>query len=464
MRQRIFWAILGVVAVVLFLAGVTTSVVGRSASRERIFNQLETTTQVAASGVGDRPLARAALRADDEEAARIILNRADRSQQLDDGTSVVFGLLTTEFFAVADIASDLEMDVEALRDDQVLHLDQRIGVDQVIAVVRPVAVDDSGDRVLVIALRPLDRIRLRSILRDLALPLLVAAVIAAIGARIVSGSIVKRLDGLRDATRRLGSGDWSARADVEGSDEVAEVAATFNSLAAFLEDTSERERSFLMSVSHDLRTPLTTVAGYAELLAHHEDPETSRIGRVLDRETRRLKRLVEDVMLLAQLEARQFSVRVEPVDMQAHIREVVAGFGGRAQEAHIDLRAWLGETGPLSTDPDRVGQIVTNLLDNAIRHTPERGTVDIALERQDSGVLITVKDSGPGVDPDEIGQLFERFYVGRRHDRPEGSGLGLSIVRQLVAMLGGSVRGSLPAGGGLEVEVRLEDLRLDTLA
>ncbi len=273
----------------------------------------------------------------------------------------------------------------------------------------------------------------------------------------MSGSVVKRLDGLRDATRLLGSGDWSARADVQGSDEVAELAATFNSLAEFLEQASERERAFLMSVSHDLRTPLTTVAGYAELLAQHEDPETSRIGSVLERETRRLKRLVEDVMLLAQLEARQFSVRPENVDLAAHVREVIAGFQPRAKEAHVELDVRIEPTGLLVTDPDRVGQIVTNLLDNAIRHTPERGTVGINVGRDGSEVILRVKDSGPGVDPDEIDHLFERFYVGRQHERPEGSGLGLSIVRQLVAMLGGTVRGELPPDGGLLVEVRLSD-------
>ena len=458
LRRRIFWAILGVVGVVLFLVGLTTAIVGRQASRERIVNQLETTTQLAGRDLADRPLARAALRADDEAAARIILNRADRSLQLDDGTSVTFGLLTTDFLAVADVVAALDFDTAALRDGRTLQLDQRIGLDQVVAVVRPVSIDDSPNLLLVIASRPLDRVRLREVFRDLAIPLFVAALIAALGARLVSGSVVKRLDGLRDATRLLGSGDWSARADVQGSDEVAELAATFNSLAEFLEQASARERAFLMSVSHDLRTPLTTVAGYAELLAQHEDSETSRIGAVLERETRRLKRLVEDVMLLAQLEARQFSVRPENVDLAAHVREVIAGFQPRAKEAHVELDVRIQPTGMVVTDPDRVGQIATNLLDNAIRHTPERGTVGIDVGRIGSEVTLRVTDSGPGVDPDEIDHLFERFYVGRQHERPEGSGLGLSIVRQLVAMLGGTARGELPPDGGLLVEVRLPDL------
>ncbi|MDH5421878.1 MAG: HAMP domain-containing protein, partial [Acidimicrobiia bacterium] len=244
MRRRVFWAILGVVGVVLFLMGLTTAIVGRQASRERILNQLETSTQLVGRDLADRPLARAALRAEDEAAARIILNRADRSLQLDDGTSVTFGLLTTDFLAVADVVAALEFDAEALRTGQSLQLDQRIGFDQVVAVVRPVSIDDSPNLLLVIASRPLDRVRLRAVFRDLAIPLLVAAAIAAIGARLVSGSVVKRLADLRDATRLLGSGDWSARAEVQGSDEVAELAATFNSLAEFLEQASTRERAF----------------------------------------------------------------------------------------------------------------------------------------------------------------------------------------------------------------------------
>ncbi|MDH5373889.1 MAG: ATP-binding protein, partial [Acidimicrobiia bacterium] len=125
---------------------------------------------------------------------------------------------------------------------------------------------------------------------------------------------------------------------------------------------------------------------------------------------------------------------------------------------HVELDVRIHPTGLVTTDPDRVGQIVTNLLDNAIRHTPERGTVGVDVGRTGSDMTLRVTDSGPGVDPDEIDHLFERFYVGRQHERPEGSGLGLSIVRQLVAMLGGTVRGELPPDGGLLVEVRLPDL------
>ncbi len=459
MRRRIFWAILGVAGAVLFLVALVSAGTSRSNARDRITAQLETTAEVVASEIADRPLARAAVRAETADAARIILNRNDRPERLVDGTVIQFGLITESFVVVADSVQELDLDLNALRSEEIVRLDQRISDEQWIAVVRPVSIDDSASRVLIIAARPLGRVQVRAVARDLAVPLLVAAIMAAIGARIVSGSIVKRLDTLRDATRKLRARDWSARADVAGSDEVAEVAATFNDLAAFLEETSSRERAFLMSVSHDLRTPLTTVAGYAELLANDDNSETSRIGSVLERETRRLRRLVEDVMLLAQLEARQFSVRPELVDLGAHIRQICDGFMAKAIDARIDLVVATETTGLLLTDPDRLDQIVGNLLENAIRHTPERGRIDVSADFQGSEVVLTVRDSGPGVAADEVDRLFERFYVARHQERPEGSGLGLSIVRQLVAMLGGTVHARLPDEGGLIIEVRLEGVQ-----
>ena len=455
MRRRIFWAILGVTAIVLFGIVLTTAILGRSNVRARLFTQLENDSQLVADLIDESALGPAAARQRSEEQARALLERFGERDERPNGTVIRFGIISDDYAVFAEGVEQLALDLDRLRSGQLQRFDEDVNGNRLIAVARPTTVTGFDGQIVVIAAHPLSRVRLGPIIGDLAVPMLVAALIAAIGARIASGSVVSRLEDLRDATSRLAAGEWSARTTVDGDDEVTELAQTFNDLADFLEEGTARERAFLMSVSHDLRTPLTTVAGYSELLAQSDDDETRRVGQVLDRETQRLRRLVEDVMLLAQLEARQFTIRAEKVDLAAHLSETANRFAHQAANAHIDLVVDAAPTGLVLVDPDRVDQIVANLLDNALRHTPEQGTIALAVTSTPNTVIIAVTDSGPGVEPAEVDRLFERFYVGRRHERPEGSGLGLSIVRQLVAALDGSVRAVLPPLGGLTIEVQL---------
>lgn len=458
MRRRIFWAIMAVTALVLLVVTTASALTTRSAQRTRVFEELATATEVLGTELLDRPLIREVLDAPSETRAQQLLDQADRRPTLDNGTFVRLGVVTETYLAVSQDASVLAIEPERLRAGETLRLDQATDAGQVVAVVRPLPIGDTQNSLLVIAARPLPKVSVRELVRTLLIPVLLTALVAAIGARLAATSIVRRLDSLREAASRIGAGDWSARVETHGTDELTEVASTFNDMASFLDETSRRERAFLMSVSHDLRTPLTTIAGYAEVLAGDGHTETARIGAVLDREAHRLRRLTNDVVLLAQLRARQFSVAPEVVRLGEHVSGIVHGFDVRASSLHIQVETLVNGEPVLTTDPVRVDQIVVNLVDNALRHTPEQGRVVVAVTAVADGATIIVRDSGPGVPADELTNLFERFYVGRHHERPEGSGLGLSIVRELVDMLGGSVRAFLPAEGGLAVEVTLPDL------
>ncbi len=287
------------------------------------------------------------------------------------------------------------------------------------------------------------------------LGILLAAVIAAGLARRLS----RRVEPLQEASRDIAAGDFEARVEVVGSDEITEVARAFNDMAGQLEAARTREREFLVSVSHDLRTPLTTIAGYAEAMQEGRvDPsDLDRVAWVLGTEAGRLRRLVEDLMLLSRIEAREFSLRPESVDLAAHLKGVLEGFRERADAAKVVLDEDIRSVGGVEIDPDRIAQVVGNLLENALRYTPEAGQVTLSLSQTEHGIRLTVADTGPGIDAADLPHIFERLYVTARYRpvRPEGSGLGLSIVRELVQAMGCVTSVDSAPGRGTSISVLL---------
>ena len=216
--------------------------------------------------------------------------------------------------------------------------------------------------------------------------------------------------------------------------EVAEVKDAFANMASDLASARERERSFLLSVSHELRTPLTAVRGYGEALADGTASDAKKAGTVVVRESQRLERLVQDLMDLARLEAEEFSVHRVEVDLSSVAGGVADALGPIAREADVDLGVRGSSRKRVATDPDRVHQMVSNLAENALRVTPGGGSVTIEV----APGSIAVHDSGPGLEPEDLGRAFERFYLWRKYrgDRPVGSGLGLAIVAELAQRLG----------------------------
>jgi signal transduction histidine kinase len=162
-------------------------------------------------------------------------------------------------------------------------------------------------------------------------------------------------------------------------------------------------------------------------------------------------------MLLARLETREFTLRPEPVDVGAHLAEVAETYRPKAEESRIGFELRAADTGVLMTDPDRLAQILTNLTENALRYTPEAGRVTVSIARRGENIELTVADSGPGIDPEDLPQVFEKFFVARKYRRvrPEGSGLGLAIVKELVDALAGSIEAESEPGRGTKFTVVL---------
>jgi two-component system sensor histidine kinase BaeS len=276
----------------------------------------------------------------------------------------------------------------------------------------------------------------RPFLVDLLLAGLVGVLFAAVISFFVARSIVRPIRRVADATRALAADERHDPLPTEGSTELVALALAFNQMTEQLAASREAERNFLLSVSHELKTPLTAIRGYAEGLADGAF-DADEAARTIVLEAGRLERLVRDLLDLARMNRAEFSVRSEPVDLAETAREAVARHEGSAREFGVELRAG-GVEAWVEGDGDRLLQVASNLVENALRETPAGGSVTVIAE---AGTLI-VADTGPGIATDDLPHVFERFYlydkVGK--DRPVGSGLGLAIVKQLATAMGGDVR------------------------
>src|SRR5207302_1945944 len=223
------------------------------------------------------------------------------------------------------------------------------------------------------------------------------------------------------------------------------------------------ERQFLLSVSHDLRTPLTSIRGYAEAIAEGRASDTARAAAVITSESRRLERLVRDLLGLAKLDARRFSLDVRSTEVAEVVSETAEGFRPAAEGAGVDLHVTAappamasatGSGGRAAADPDRLAQVVANLVENALKFASRRIDVDSAATP--AGVEVSVSDDGPGIPVDDLPHVFERFWTSSRAPaRDVGSGLGLAIVAELVAAMGGTVLAENGPHAGARVVVTM---------
>ena len=309
----------------------------------------------------------------------------------------------------------------------------------------------------------------RTELRDQWLPLVLRLAAAfAVGAALaglMSWWLSRKITGpvlaLSDAADEIAGGNYTVRVPAgEGGDEISHLSERFNEMAARLAATEERERQFLMSVSHELRTPLTAIRGHVDAIRDGliDDPELERASLdVVAGETLRLDRLVGDVLDLAKLNAHRFTVHTEEVDIGALVERAHANFSDEARRRGIDFRLDGGPEAPaILTDGDRVLQVLTNLLANAFRWTPDGGVVSLASSTNRGVVLIDVRDTGPGIRPEERERIFVPFISLDNH----GTGLGLPIARELAVALGGRLELESTVGEGSRFSLSLPERRV----
>ena len=256
------------------------------------------------------------------------------------------------------------------------------------------------------------------------------------------------LQDVMDAADRVAGGDYEARVEERGSLEMRRLARSFNAMADRLRANEQQRRNFIADVAHELRTPLSVIQGNAEGMLDGLYPaDQAHLEPVLD-ETRVMARLLDDLQTLSTAEAGALRLHREPVGPAQLVEEAVAAWRSGAEAVGVALGQWVTPGLPaLDVDAVRIGQVLGNLVSNAVRHTPAGGSVVVSAEPAGGGkaVSFAVTDTGPGIDPAVIPHVFDRF-VRSRDSR--GSGLGLAIAKSLVAAHGGEISAESPPGGG----------------
>ena len=280
---------------------------------------------------------------------------------------------------------------------------------------------------------------------------LVAIAIALLVTFILSRRILAPVKSLTLAARRLGQGDFSQRVQSKDRGEIGELAQTFNSMASDLERAEKLRQNMVADVAHELRTPLANVRGYLEALRDGViKPDTETI-RSLDEEANLLSRLVEDLQELSLAETGELKLIYQPADISRLINQVVAAVQMQAKAKGISMSIDSAEALPaVNIDSQRIKQVLRNLLDNAITHTNKGDAITVIARKRPNCVKVTVTDTGKGIPPETIPNIFERFYrVDKSRARATGgSGLGLTIAKRLVEAHGGKIEVQSEPGKG----------------
>jgi signal transduction histidine kinase len=258
---------------------------------------------------------------------------------------------------------------------------------------------------------------------------------------------------LIEASGRVEAGDFSTRVPETGLREVRTLARAFNAMSARLEEAEQERRSALADVSHELRTPLTVIQGNLEAIIDGVYPADPAHLEPILAETRILERLIEDLRTLTLAEAGSLVLHREPTDLRTLLTDLAASYRSQAEQAGISLAVTVADDLPiLDIDPARIREVISNLLTNALRHTPRDGKVELSAAPAGDQVAVTVHDTGGGIPADQLDRIFDRFH--RSPDSP-GSGLGLPIAKSLVEAHGGSITATSEGGGGATIRVTL---------
>jgi signal transduction histidine kinase len=297
--------------------------------------------------------------------------------------------------------------------------------------------------------------RLITLLERLAAASIGGLIVAAFLVWYLSRRITRPVLALSDAADKVARGRYDvAVPEVRAGDEIGHLSDRFREMAARLSEADEQERNFLMSVSHELRTPLTAIRGHVDALREGvaDDPEVRAASLdVIAAEADRLDRLVGDILDLAKLEANRFTVLQEEVDMGRLCDQAYAAFGEEARRRGIDYDKRYAAEPTILSDGDRVLQIISNLLSNAFRWTPDGGRVELELASENGSVSVAVDDTGPGITPHERERIFRPFWS----NDTSGTGLGLAIARELASALGGRIDLESEPGKGSRFELVL---------
>src|SRR5215216_5242690 len=290
---------------------------------------------------------------------------------------------------------------------------------------------------------------------------LIGAVIALLLGIFLSRTLTRPIRELTRATHAVSEGDLSQQVPVRSSDELGELAQAFNKMSSELSRSVNSRKQMTADIAHELRTPLSLILGHAEAVHDGVLPPSRENFEIIREEATRLEHLVNDLRILSLADAGELSISLQTVEPQRLFQDVSSSYQYQAQRKNISLEVAIAA--PLSNievDPGRMTQVLTNILDNALRHTPEGGKIVLSARQIDDQVELTVQDSGPGLKKADLDRIFDRFYrtdASRQRDGvfPGGSGLGLAIAKSIVQEHSGQLSAESEEGKGLNIIIAL---------
>ena len=292
---------------------------------------------------------------------------------------------------------------------------------------------------------------------QLAKPLLLSGaaglLLAVVSATLLGRTLSRPLGELREAAEDIAGGNYSRRVRLTGRDEIGVVGAAFNRMAEGVERARAQQRGFLANVSHELKTPLTSLIGFTQALMDgslQSQEEKARAATILHEEAQRVLRMSQELLDLARVESGQLTLDLHPVDLTAQLQQEIEIVRPRAESRGLALQlASPGSLPPVTADPDRLHQILENLLDNAIKYAPEKTSIWISAEARPGGRIVTSVTNKVGSLAPDPERMFDRFYRADASRSAGGAGLGLAICRELAAAQDGRLTAELAADGNL---------------
>jgi signal transduction histidine kinase len=450
MRRRLTVALIGLVAGVLLVAGVGSLILTRNAARNQATQQLVTEVQALTSGksptqsVAALRVIRRVLRL--EDARFVTIDQAGMLTRSPPPGITQADLEPSQLLAGETVSGRNGNLVYAAAPVTLSNRERvRLKVDGQVAIVLTREVGDLGPSwgyFIVVG----------------GLTLLVAALVAWQLSRRMTRPLIEAMD----VTGQIASGDLKSRVPIREGDysEFSSLGRSINAMAQSLADGRDRERQLLLSVSHDLRTPLTSIRGFAEAITDGATENTTQAAEVIIAESRRLERLVGDLLDLGKLEADQLSFHTRPTDLAEVVGITAEGFRPLAEKGGLGLLVDVPDHGAaeVAVDPDRLAQLLANLVENAFTYARTTVAVSLRASAPAGTHLVVVEDDGPGIAPDDLLRVFDRFYqADRGPNRKVGSGLGLAIVAELASAMGATVRVESPVtpSGGSRFVVTL---------
>jgi signal transduction histidine kinase len=284
----------------------------------------------------------------------------------------------------------------------------------------------------------------------------VAFLLSLLLAWLISRWVTRPLRQLAQATQQVADGDFEQKVPREGPEEIRELEASFQEMTRRVKSSLKTQEELLANVSHELRTPLTSIRGFSQAILDGTAGSSEAVHQaagVIQQEAERLQRLVEGLLDLARAQAGLAGLQRRRIDLRPEIQAALERFQPRAKDGGIRLSAQVDPLPSVMADSDRMAQVFDNLLDNAVRHTPNDGSIQLRAWPLQAEVHIQIRDSGPGIPPEALPRLFQRFFRADRGGR--GAGLGLAICKEIVEAHRGTIEAANAPGGGAVFTVHL---------